>query len=136
MKAIQVMKLAGGALLVAATLQAYAQTDQSTAAPGAAAPSAAASPTDAARQQFKQSRSEYRAARAANRRLARQVRGALARDSRISVANITVRARDGAVTLQGSVPEAAQIDRATQVAKGVAGVKSVRSALSIRQFGS
>jgi osmotically-inducible protein OsmY len=131
MKAIQVVKLAGGALLVAASLQVYAQTDQST-----AAPAAAASPTDAARQQFKQSRSEYRAARAANRRLARQVRGALARDSRISVANITVRARDGAVTLQGSVPEAAQIDRATQVAKGVEGVKSVRSALSIRQFGS
>ena len=39
MKAIQVLKLAGGAILVAASLQANAQTtDQSTAATAAAAP--------------------------------------------------------------------------------------------------
>ncbi|PXW25490.1 BON domain-containing protein [Paraburkholderia caballeronis] len=132
MKAIQVLKLAGGAILVAASLQANAQTtDQST-----AAPAAAASPTDAARQQLRQSRSEYRAKRAANRRLERQVRTALARDGRVSVSNITVRARDGAVTLQGSVPEAPQLDRATQAAKGVAGVTSVRNALTIRPVGS
>ena len=131
MKAIQIFKLAGGAVLVAASLHAYAQTDEST-----AAPATTASPTAAARQQFKQSRSEYRAVRAANRRLARQVRAALAREGRVSVANVTVRARDGAVTLQGTVPEAAQIDRATQAAKGVDGVTSVKNALSIRRVGT
>ena len=64
------------------------------------------------------------------------MRTALARDGRVSVSNITVRARDGAVTLQGSVPEAPQLDRATQAAKGVAGVTSVRNALTIRPVGS
>lgn len=127
MKAIHVLKLAAGALLIAASFQASAQ-DAS--APAAAAP--AASPTPAARQQMRESRSQYRAVRAANRRLARQVRAALTRENRVSVANLTVRAKDGAVTLQGTVPAQAQIDRAGEVAKGVEGVTSVHNALTIR----
>jgi osmotically-inducible protein OsmY len=51
------------------------------------------------------------------------------------VANITVRARGGAVTLAGTVPEQPQIDLATQTAQGVAGVTSVKNALSIRPVG-
>lgn len=133
MKVVQALKLTGCVVLAAASFQVYAQNAQPT---DQAASPAAASPTAAARQQFKESRAQYRAARAANRKLARQVRGALARDSHISVANITVRARDGAVTLQGSVPEAAQIGRAADVAKGVAGVNSVTNALTIRPVGS
>ncbi|HTH61325.1 MAG TPA: BON domain-containing protein [Paraburkholderia sp.] len=125
MKAIDGIKLACGALLVAASLGAYAQNDQSTAAP--ASPTTAASPTATAKQQSK-------AARAANRKLGRQVRAALVHAGNINVSNITVRARDGAVTLQGSVPDAAQIERATQAAQGVAGVTSVKNALSVRQM--
>jgi len=134
MKAIEVLKLAGGAILVAASLHTNAQTAQPD--PSTATPGTTASPAATTKQQAAQTRAERRAANAANRRLSRQVRSALARDGHISVANITVRARNGAVTLQGSVPEVGQIDRATQAAKGVAGVTSVKNALSIRSVGT
>lgn len=129
MKAIQAFKLAAGTMLVAASLQAYAQD--------ASAPAAAASgPTTAAQQQYNQSKAQYKSAKAANRALGRKVRAALAKDKDISVANITVRAKDGAVILQGTVPEQPQIDRATEVAKGVPGVTSVKNALTIRPVGT
>ncbi|MFX1675260.1 BON domain-containing protein [Paraburkholderia sp. A2WS-5] len=136
MKAIQAFKLAAGTMLVAASLHVYAQTAASApaAAPAAAAPTAA--PTDAAQAQVKQSKAELKKAKAANRALSRKVRGALAKDKNISVANITVRAKDGAIVLQGTVPEQAQIDHATEVAKGVAGVTSVKNALTIRPVGT
>ncbi|WP_321908058.1 MULTISPECIES: BON domain-containing protein [unclassified Paraburkholderia] len=119
MKALQVFKLAAATALVAASLHAYAQDD---AASGAAAAAQQASPSHAQTKQEK----------AANRALSRKVRTALAKDKKIDVARITVRARDGAVVLQGSVPESAQIDHATEVAKGVQGVTSVKNALTIR----
>jgi hyperosmotically inducible periplasmic protein len=126
MKAIHAFKLAGTALLIVGSIQAYAQS--SDAAP-AAAPATAPSTTAAARE-------HYKSMKAANRALQRQVRAALSKARDISVSNITVRARDGAVTLQGSVPVQAQSDRATEVAKGVPGVISVRNALSIRPVGT
>ncbi|WP_322042213.1 BON domain-containing protein [Paraburkholderia sp. J67] len=126
MKAIQAFKLAAGTMLVAASLHVYAQD----------AASAPAAPTDAAKAQVQQSKSQYKSAKAANRALSRKVRGALAKDKEISVANITVRAKDGAVILQGTVPEQGQVDRATEVAKGVAGVTSVKNALTIRPVGT
>jgi hyperosmotically inducible periplasmic protein len=134
MKAIQVFKLAATTVLVAASFQVYAQ-DNSASAP--AAPAASASgPTAAAQHNVNQSKAALRQARAANRALGRKVRAALARDRNISVSNITVRAKDGAVILQGTVPEAAQIQRAGDVAKGVDGVTSVRNALTIRPVGT
>ncbi|MBV8628362.1 MAG: BON domain-containing protein [Paraburkholderia sp.] len=126
MKAIHAFKLAGTALLIVGSIQAYAQS--SDAAP-AAAPATAPSSTDAAH-------AHYKSLKAANRALQREVRNALSKARDISVSNITVRARDGAVTLQGSVPVQSQSDRATEVAKGVPGVVSVRNALSIRPVGT
>ncbi|MCC8397564.1 BON domain-containing protein [Paraburkholderia sp. MMS20-SJTR3] len=119
MKAI---KMIGGALIVLASLNAYAQDAASApaAAPAASAPTA------------KQTAKETRAA---NRALSRKVRGVLARTKGLTVGNITVRARDGAITLAGSVPEAAQIDLATNAAQGVPGVTSVKNALTIRAIG-
>lgn len=114
MKAFPAMKVIGGALIVLASLNAYAQDEA--ASPAAAAPTA---------KQTKQ----------ANRALQRKVRATLARTKGVSVANISVRARGGDVTLAGSVPEASQIDLATQAAQGVPGVKSVKNALSIRAEG-
>ena len=119
MKAIQTFKLAAATALVAASLQVYAQDDAASAAPAASAPAAA-------------SQHESKQAKAANRALSRKVRSVLAKDKHIDVAKITVRARDGAVVLQGSVPEQSQIDRATEVAKSVQGVTSVKNALTIR----
>jgi osmotically-inducible protein OsmY len=127
MKAIQAFKLAAGTMLVAASLHVYAQD---------AASAPAAAPTDAAKASVQQSKQQYKSAKSANRALSRKVRGALAKAKDISVANITVRAKDGAVILQGTVPEQGQIDRATEVAKGVAGVTSVKNALTIRPVGT
>lgn len=117
MKAFQAIKVIGGALIVVASLNAYAQSSDAMAASGAmAAPSA-------------------KSVKASNRALQRSVRKALSKTKGLSVDNITVRARSGAVTLEGSVPEQPQIDLATQAAQGVAGVTSVKNDLTIRAIG-
>ncbi|WP_345814604.1 BON domain-containing protein [Paraburkholderia sp. PREW-6R] len=117
MKAFPAIKMIGGALIVLASLNAYAQSSDAMAT--TAAPSASNSKAD----------------KAANRALGRKVRSALSKTKGLSVANITVRARGGAVTLAGTVPEQQQIDLATQAAQGVAGVTSVKNALTIRPVG-
>ncbi|MEM5420902.1 MULTISPECIES: BON domain-containing protein [Paraburkholderia] len=132
MKAIQMFKLAAATALVAASFQVYAQD----ASAPAAAETPASGPTAAAQHNVNQSKAALRQARAANRALGRKVRAALAREKNVSVSNITVRAKDGAVTLQGTVPDASQIQRAGDVAKGVEGVTSVRNALTIRPVGT
>ncbi|MCX5543449.1 BON domain-containing protein [Paraburkholderia sp. CNPSo 3076] len=132
MKAIQMFKLAAATALVAASFQVYAQD----ASAPAAAEAPTSGPTASAQHNVNQSKAALRQARAANRALGRKVRAALARDRNISVSNITVRAKDGAVILQGTVPEQAQIQRAGDVAKGVEGVTSVRNALTIRPVGT
>lgn len=119
MKAFPAIKMIGGALIVLASINAYAQGD-------AASPAEAQAPS--AKQVTKQ-------AHAADRALSKKVRGVLAKTKDLSVSSITVRAHNGDVTLAGSVPEQAQIDIATQAAQGVAGVKSVKNALTIRAEG-
>jgi osmotically-inducible protein OsmY len=121
MKAIQAIRLAGGALLVMASVQAYAQASDAAPAADATAPSA---------------KSQHKADRAANRSLGRKVRNALSKEMGVSAAHITVRSSGGAITLQGTVPEAADSDKAEGIAKGVQGVVSVRNALSIRPEGT
>ncbi|RFU49543.1 BON domain-containing protein [Paraburkholderia sp. DHOC27] len=117
MKAFQAIKLISGAVIVLASLNAYAQSSDADAASApAAAPSA-------------------KSVKASNRALQRSVRKALSRTKGLSVNNIVVRARSGAVTLEGSVPEQPQVDLATQAAQGVAGVTSVKNALTIRAIG-
>jgi hyperosmotically inducible protein len=117
MKAFQAIKVIGGALIVVASLNAYAQSSDAMAASGAmAAPSA-------------------KSTKAANRALQRSVRKALSKTKGLSVNNITVHARSGAVTLEGSVPEQPQSDLATTAAQGVAGVTSVKNDLTIRAIG-
>jgi hyperosmotically inducible periplasmic protein len=74
-------------------------------------------------------------AKAANRKLSKDVRRALSRAKDVSVSNINVRAMNGAVTLAGTVPDESQIDKAAHVAQGVAGVTSVKNALTVRPVG-
>ncbi|HKR45500.1 MAG TPA: BON domain-containing protein [Paraburkholderia sp.] len=112
MKAIQAIKLAGGALIIAVSLSAWAQGNETSTAP-------------AASQSSKQ----------ANHTLEKKVRAALNHAKDIKTENIVIRARGGAVTLEGTVPDASQVDKATQVAQGVAGVTSVKSALTIKEPG-
>src|ERR1700759_4193891 len=117
MKAFPAIKMVGGALIVLASLNAYAQSSD------AAAPAAPSSATSS------------KETKAANRALGRKVRSALSKTKGLSVANITVRARGGAVTRAGTVREQQQVALATQAAQGVAGVTSVKNALSIRPVG-
>jgi osmotically-inducible protein OsmY len=74
-----------------------------------------------------------KAGKRANHDLGRKVRGALTKTQGLDVSNIAVRARAGAVTLTGTVPDQGQIDAAGEAAKGVAGVKSVSNKLTVMQ---
>ncbi|MGF6599918.1 hyperosmotically inducible protein [Paraburkholderia sp. GAS448] len=121
MKAIHAIKLASGALLVMASIQAYAQTSEAAPAADNMAPNAKA---------------QHKADSAANRALGRKVRTALSKSLGVGASHITVRASHGAIVLQGTVPEQDLSDKATDIAKGVDGVTSVKNALSIRAEGT
>lgn len=117
MKSIRAIRIVGGALVALASVGAQAQNGDAPSAPGTmSAPSA-------------------RTDKAANRALQKSVRHALAKAKGLSVANISVRARDGAVLLQGSVTTQQQIDIATSVAQHVAGVRSVKNVLTVGSYG-
>ncbi|GAB7524458.1 BON domain-containing protein [Paraburkholderia sp. 2C] len=121
MKAIQAIKVVGGALIVLASLNAYSQASDAG--------------TDASTQPS--AKQQHKAMKKADRALARKVRGALAKAKGVSAANIIVRANasTGDVWLEGSVPEQPQVDMATQTAQGVSGVKNVKNDLTIRPVG-
>jgi hyperosmotically inducible periplasmic protein len=71
--------------------------------------------------------------RKANRALSRKVYAALAKHKEIDAGSISIVARNGAVTLNGTVTEAGQIDTVVGVAKSVPGVKSVTNKLSVQR---
>jgi hyperosmotically inducible protein len=64
-------------------------------------------------------------------RVTREVRTALYRDAALDAARIGVTTRDGVVTLSGSVEEPGHIDRARQLAAGIAGVREVNIQLRV-----
>jgi hyperosmotically inducible protein len=112
-KTLNLVKALGIALCVATASSAYAQaSDAEAPAATAAAPA-----------------TNTKATRAADRKLGRDVRRALARTQGFNVSNVFVRARSGAVTLTGSVPDGGMIQQAGDVAKGVPGVTSVNNRL-------
>lgn len=77
-----------------------------------------------------------REVRKANRALSRKVYAALAKHKEIDAGNISVVARNGAVTLNGTVTESTQLGMVADIAKGVPGVTSVTNRLSVqRPFG-
>lgn len=110
MKTVNLLKALGIALCVATASSAYAQSSDAM-APAATASAPSAKKTD--------------------RRLGLDVRKALSKAQGFDVSNVFVKARGGAVTLTGSVPDGDQIAQAAEVAKGVAGVKSVSNKLTI-----
>ena len=128
MKSVDFLK----ALSVAACLTiaggAYAQNDAGTTGSADTGAATAASPTHAHRHMH-----ASKAARAANRKLALAVRRALGKTQGIDASSIVVRARNGDVTLLGTVSDPTQIDKAGQVAQGVDGVKSVTNRLAFHQ---
>ncbi|MGF6371838.1 hyperosmotically inducible protein [Paraburkholderia sp. RAU6.4a] len=120
MKVIRALKLAVGALIVTTWINAWSQPGESGSAP---ASTVMASPGSSASASSRQ----------ADRALGRKVRAALMKDKEISASNISVRARGGAVTLFGTVPDAAQIDRAAGVAEAVPGVTTVKNNLTLKR---
>jgi hyperosmotically inducible periplasmic protein len=109
--------------LVSAVVQAHAQGSAS--ASQATSTSLAASATDAG---------AVAPSKSADRALRRRVLNALAKVKGLRASGITVRAKDGAVILEGWVPEVAQIDQATRATQAVPGVMSVKNALTLSTF--
>lgn len=62
-----------------------------------------------------------------------QVKIALLTDARVGAQRLDVSTHDGRVTLSGTVSRAADEDRAVALARRVAGVRSVTSALKIQE---
>ncbi|MEI5997362.1 BON domain-containing protein [Paraburkholderia bengalensis] len=71
-----------------------------------------------------------------DKKLARDVRKALAKAQNFDVSNVFVKARGGAVLLTGSVKDGSQIAQATQVTQGVQGVSSVSNKLTLYSKGN
>ncbi|CAD6524897.1 BON domain-containing protein [Paraburkholderia metrosideri] len=114
MKSVGFLKALGSvvAMVVACNVYAQASDAASTVSPAAA---------------------NVKAGKRANNQLGRKVRAALTKTQGLDVSNIAVRARGGAVTLTGTVPDQGQIDSAGTAAKGVAGVSSVSNKLTVMQ---
>jgi osmotically-inducible protein OsmY len=114
-KTVNLLKALGIAVCMATASSAYAQASDAMAPANQAAAPAANS----------------KSAHQADRKLGRDVRRALARAQGFNVSNVFVRARGGAVTLTGSVPQGSMIQQAADVAKGVPGVTSVNNRITI-----
>jgi hyperosmotically inducible periplasmic protein len=119
------LRIAGAVLFASASVHAWAQPDASAvnAVPNTAAIAASSATTP-------------QNARAANRALRHKIYLAIVKHKEISAGDINVVAKGGAVTLNGTVVDASQIDKVAEIAQGVPGVTSVTSKLTVkRPFG-
>jgi hyperosmotically inducible protein len=123
MKTNKALELAVAAWFVAASTTAWSQPRDAASAPASAqgasgmAASGAVAPVG----------------RKADRALRRRVYAAIGKDKEISAGDISVIAKDGVVTLNGTVTEAAQIGKAEAMARGVSGVTSVTNKLTVKK---
>ena len=115
MKSVDFLKALGGVVAMVVACHTYAQASDSMAS-GSMAPASSAGTS-----------------KKANSQLGRKVRGALAKTQGLDVSSIDVRARGGAITLTGTAPDNDQIQKAGEVAKGVAGVTSVTNKINVQQ---
>ncbi|SAK56388.1 transport-associated protein [Caballeronia hypogeia] len=122
MKKIHVLKLAGAALVVVSSVNAWSQTSDTAATGQTAAPAASSAPPSKS------------AMRKANRALSKKVLQALQKGG-IDVIGMNVIAKNGAITLAGHAADATEIDKAASIAKGVDGVTSVKNVLTIQEGG-
>jgi osmotically-inducible protein OsmY len=124
MQKIKGLRLVIGACIVAASMNAWSQSGQ--------APSAASAPPGASAM-VASSAAPAETGRRANRALRRQIYAAISKHKEISAGNISVTAKNGAVTLNGTVENASQVVKVAEIATGVAGVTSVNNRLAIRK---
>nr|WP_230952726.1 BON domain-containing protein [Burkholderia multivorans] len=118
------IRAAFGVAVAAVSIGAWAQSGAS-ASMAASAPAGAGGAASAGM--------SPKAVRQANRALRRKVYAALARHKEIDAGSISVIAKDGAITLNGTVAEASQIETVEQVARDVAGVTSVTNRLAVQR---
>ncbi|WP_310629925.1 BON domain-containing protein [Paraburkholderia sp.] len=117
MKTSTVFGLAA-ASIVAISLSAWSQTPATASdAAGAASGASASAPTG----------------RKADRALRRKVYAEIVKVKEIRAGDISVSAKDGAVTLNGTVTDAAQIPKVEAIARGVPGVVSVTNKLTVKK---
>ncbi|WP_412025321.1 BON domain-containing protein [Burkholderia cepacia] len=122
MKSIQVCALAIAALILAASGNAWPQSARiASAATGMPAASTAESVVAPV------------STRKANRALRRQVYAAIGKHKKISAGNISVVAKGGAVTLNGTVTDASQINEVAEIVRAVPGVTSVTNKLIVQK---
>jgi osmotically-inducible protein OsmY len=117
MKLTNTLKFVSAALIVAASIDAWPQTTESAATSTAPAAEGSA-----------------KATRQANRALSKKVLRALSNGG-VATSRINIIAKGGAVTLAGSVTDASHIDKASEIAKTVPGVTSVKNALTFKEAG-
>ncbi|KVG31096.1 BON domain-containing protein [Burkholderia diffusa] len=117
MKTIDGLRVALGVAILTASLGAWAQASMTAAASAVVT----SGPTNA------------KAVRQANRALRRKVYAAFGKHKEIDAGNISVVAKNGAITLSGTVAEASQIDTAGQLARGVPGVTSVTNKIMLQR---
>ncbi|CAD6507885.1 BON domain-containing protein [Paraburkholderia sabiae] len=120
MKPISAHRLAFGGIVIALSINAWAQGGDPTSAPAASvlAASGASAPATGKK---------------ADRALRRKVYAAIGKNKEIKAGSISVTAKDGAVTLSGSVPDNNQIPKVAEIARGVPGVTSVTSKLVVQK---
>jgi osmotically-inducible protein OsmY len=121
MNVIKTLALASGTLMVAISINAWPQTSES------------ATPSTQSNMSAGEGASAH-ATKQANHALSKKVLGTLSKGG-IKTSGIHVIAKSGAVVLEGSVPDAAQIDKAGELAKGVQGVTSVKNSLKFKEEG-
>ncbi|WP_233839011.1 BON domain-containing protein [Paraburkholderia sp. ZP32-5] len=112
------LKLAGGTLIVVASINAWSQSSEP-ATSTESATSAAPSKSDI---------------RKANRALSKKVLQALSKGG-VDTSGVRVLVKGSAITLAGNVPESAQIEKAGELAKHVSGVTSVKNTLAVHEGG-
>lgn len=72
------------------------------------------------------------ATRSSDRVIARNVRKAISNSRGVNMTALTVRVKNGVVTLAGSVPANDEVIRAADAAKSVSGVVAVRNKLTVQ----
>jgi hyperosmotically inducible periplasmic protein len=122
MTTTRTLRIAGAVLFALASVHAWAQ-------PGASAASAASNATTVAASGGVTGSNT----RAANRALRRKVYAAIVGHKEINAGDISVVAKGGAVTLNGTVVDASQIDKVAGIVQGVPGVKSVTNQLTVKK---
>ncbi|MFM0167609.1 BON domain-containing protein [Paraburkholderia sediminicola] len=120
MKTATARRLACGVLVALASVHAWSQTSETSAASNGSAMAASGAAT-------------AKATRQANRALRRKVYAAIVKHKEIDAGNISVVAKGSVVTLDGTVVDASQIDKVTEIAKGVPGVMSVTNRLTVKK---